>query len=162
MLGSWSEGLRRGGRGRGRAGGFGVERLDEGMLGSARGGGDVSRRTLRGLYGGRVSCHVSIMYGTPSLVPGQQPGTKRVVGWGFVGSWARRRASVNLAWLGSSLGLSVGSSAGRYVRHMRQSDVQLERGGWRSRGWAGGGGGAAAATATAATVATGEGGGGLR
>lgn len=52
------------------------------LMGSARGGGAVSRRTLRGLYGGRVSCHVSIMYGTSSRVPSQQPGagTKRVVG----------------------------------------------------------------------------------
>jgi hypothetical protein len=33
------------------------------MLGIARGGGAVSR-TLRGLYGGRASRHISITYGT--------------------------------------------------------------------------------------------------
>lgn len=40
------------------------------MLGSARGGRAVSR-ALGGLYGGRVSCHVSIMYGTHSRVCAQ-------------------------------------------------------------------------------------------
>lgn len=38
------------------------------MLGCARGGWAVSR-ALGGLYGGRVSCHGSIMYGTRSRVP---------------------------------------------------------------------------------------------
>lgn len=65
------EGLGGGGRGRGRAGRLGVERRDEGMLGSARGGWAVSR-ALGGLYGGRVSCHGSIMYGTRSRVPSQR------------------------------------------------------------------------------------------
>lgn len=71
------------------------------MLGSARGGGDVSRRTLRGLYGGRVSCHVSIMYGTPSRV--SRPAARNQEGrrLGFVGSWARGLAGALLSiWLG--------------------------------------------------------------
>lgn len=49
------------------------------MLGSARLGRAVSR-ALGDLYGGRVSCHVSIMYGAHSSCPARVSWA-RLVGW---------------------------------------------------------------------------------
>lgn len=48
-------------------------------------------RALGGLYGGRVSCHGSIMYGTRSRVPRPERvswarGLCRLAGWSFVQS----------------------------------------------------------------------------
>ena len=95
------------------------------MLGSARGGGAVSR-TLRGLYGGRVSSHVSIMCGsTPSRVPSQDQ--ERCRRLGLVGSRTRGRLCRQS---GSSLGLSVvGSRSARRMWCSGLSDLEWEGGG---------------------------------
>lgn len=50
------------------------------MLGSAGGGRAVSR-ALGGLYGGRVSCHVSIVYGTRRRVPTRVSWARASVRW---------------------------------------------------------------------------------